>query len=32
MAAYDAFLGGQLQDSVLSEPELARSLATLPEV
>ena len=32
MAAYDAYLSGQLQDSALSESDLAKSLATLPHV
>ena len=32
MAAYDAYLSGQLQDSALSEPDLAKSLTTLPHV
>ena len=32
MAAYDAYLGGQLQDYQMSEEELARALSTVPQV
>jgi len=32
MAAYDAYLSGQLQDSALSESDLAKSLTTLPQI
>jgi tryptophan synthase beta chain len=32
MSAYDAYLAGQLQDAVMSPEELARSLATLPQI
>ena len=32
MAAYDAYLGGQLQDYEMSDEELRQSLATLPQV
>jgi tryptophan synthase beta chain len=32
MAAYDAYLGGQLQDYQMSEEELAKALSTVPQV
>ena len=32
MAAYDAYLSGQLQDNAFSDEELAESLKTVPQI